>query len=216
MTAGGKQTFDQAFKLDKPEYNDIWAGILLHPIASSPINAPRSLTLYSYPHLPQLCCRLWHISRRLLVQQVLQQGRHLQRGQYLLSQYQHRCTLRLRLRRRFSLILGLLHTCSDFYETVHLDNGYPTYCLRHWNSSLLLHGTLLSGCGSVCRFQYLFHHLLRKLDTQDPVQRGHAAADYGCGEIVRARLPSQRYWWYRVGGFWCLVLPHARGYLCQI
>lgn len=25
----GKQTFDQAFKLDKPKYNDIWAGILV-------------------------------------------------------------------------------------------------------------------------------------------------------------------------------------------
>ncbi|CAL8580777.1 pH nine-sensitive protein 1 [Xanthoria parietina] len=30
QTAGdGKQTFDQAFKLDKPKYNDLWAGILL-------------------------------------------------------------------------------------------------------------------------------------------------------------------------------------------
>lgn len=30
MAAGdGKQTFDQVFKLDKPKYNDLWAGILL-------------------------------------------------------------------------------------------------------------------------------------------------------------------------------------------
>ncbi|KAL9136355.1 MAG: hypothetical protein Q9175_002431 [Cornicularia normoerica] len=30
MAAGdGKQTFDQVFKLDKPKYNDVWAGILL-------------------------------------------------------------------------------------------------------------------------------------------------------------------------------------------
>ena len=30
---GGKQSFDQAFKLDKPKYNDLWAGILVrkHP-----------------------------------------------------------------------------------------------------------------------------------------------------------------------------------------
>ena len=27
--AGGKQTWDQAFKLDKPKYNDLWAGILV-------------------------------------------------------------------------------------------------------------------------------------------------------------------------------------------
>ncbi|KAL8739607.1 MAG: hypothetical protein Q9190_007609 [Brigantiaea leucoxantha] len=27
--SGGKQTFDQAFKLEKPKYNDLWAGILL-------------------------------------------------------------------------------------------------------------------------------------------------------------------------------------------
>lgn len=26
---GGKQTFDQAFKLDRPKYNDLWAGILV-------------------------------------------------------------------------------------------------------------------------------------------------------------------------------------------
>ena len=25
----GKQTFDQAFKLEKPKYNDLWAGILV-------------------------------------------------------------------------------------------------------------------------------------------------------------------------------------------
>lgn len=25
----GKQTFEQAFKLDKPRYNDLWAGILV-------------------------------------------------------------------------------------------------------------------------------------------------------------------------------------------
>ena len=29
--ADGKQTFEQAFKLDKPKYNDIWAGILVPP-----------------------------------------------------------------------------------------------------------------------------------------------------------------------------------------
>lgn len=29
--AGGKQTWDQAFKLDKPKYNDLWAGILVYP-----------------------------------------------------------------------------------------------------------------------------------------------------------------------------------------
>lgn len=28
---GGKQTFAQAFKLDKPKYNDLWAGILVCP-----------------------------------------------------------------------------------------------------------------------------------------------------------------------------------------
>ena len=30
QTAGdGKQTFEQTFKLDKPKYNDLWAGILV-------------------------------------------------------------------------------------------------------------------------------------------------------------------------------------------
>lgn len=29
LTADGKQTFDQVFKLDRPKYNDVWAGILV-------------------------------------------------------------------------------------------------------------------------------------------------------------------------------------------
>ena len=28
-TSDSKQTFDQAFKLDRPKYNDLWAGILV-------------------------------------------------------------------------------------------------------------------------------------------------------------------------------------------
>lgn len=32
---GGKQTFEQAFKLDKPKYNDLWAGILVRRPAST-------------------------------------------------------------------------------------------------------------------------------------------------------------------------------------
>ena len=28
-TGDGKQSFDQAFKLDKPKHNDLWAGILV-------------------------------------------------------------------------------------------------------------------------------------------------------------------------------------------
>ena len=27
--AGGKNTFDQVFKLDKPKWNDLWAGVLV-------------------------------------------------------------------------------------------------------------------------------------------------------------------------------------------
>ena len=29
MGPGDKQTFDQKFKIDKPRYNDLWAGILV-------------------------------------------------------------------------------------------------------------------------------------------------------------------------------------------
>ena len=31
ITGGGKQTFAQAFKIDKPKWNDLWAGILVGP-----------------------------------------------------------------------------------------------------------------------------------------------------------------------------------------
>ena len=43
--AGGKQTWDQAFKLDKPKYNDLWAGILVvFPIIERDIPFPMSPT----------------------------------------------------------------------------------------------------------------------------------------------------------------------------
>lgn len=31
--ADGKQTFEQAFKLEKPKYNDLWAGILVKSLS---------------------------------------------------------------------------------------------------------------------------------------------------------------------------------------
>lgn len=31
----GKDTFDQAFKIDKPKYNDVWAGVLVRTHAQS-------------------------------------------------------------------------------------------------------------------------------------------------------------------------------------
>ena len=33
LASGGKQTFEQSFKLDKPKYNDLWAGILVGALA---------------------------------------------------------------------------------------------------------------------------------------------------------------------------------------
>lgn len=50
--------------------------------------------------------------------------------------------------------------------------------------------------------------LLRNLDSQDPFQCGHASADNGCCQVLRACLPRQCHWWYSLGCFWCLVLPH--------
>ena len=38
--ADGKQTFDQAFKLEKPKYNDLWAGILVC-LMQQALNCPR-------------------------------------------------------------------------------------------------------------------------------------------------------------------------------
>lgn len=34
-TDGSKQTFDQAFALQRPKYNDLWAGILVRILGSS-------------------------------------------------------------------------------------------------------------------------------------------------------------------------------------
>lgn len=34
-TMDNKQSFEQTFKIDKPKYNDLWAGILVVPIGPS-------------------------------------------------------------------------------------------------------------------------------------------------------------------------------------
>jgi hypothetical protein len=57
----GGYDFNQAFKIEKPKYNDIWAGLLVgYPSAvtnaSQPANPKRRA---AHRRLPGLCCHLW-------------------------------------------------------------------------------------------------------------------------------------------------------------
>ena len=61
--------------------------------------------------------------------------------------------------------MGLLHRCTSLYQTIHLDHGYFTHRLRHWNMHLLFLSPLLLRRRCLRHLQYLQHHLLHKLDT---------------------------------------------------
>ena len=75
MNGDGKQTFDQTFKIDKPKYNDLWAGILVGASPSCPFPSSMAArsegtridkTLHAvHPHFPRLRRHKWYLSRRL-------------------------------------------------------------------------------------------------------------------------------------------------------
>lgn len=50
--------------------------------------------------------------------------------------------------------------------------------------------------------------VLRHVDSEDSIQRGHASADDGCRQVLRACLPRQRYWRCSFCCLWCLVFPY--------
>lgn len=73
---GEKPTFEQTFKLDKPKYNDLWAGILVRPPAErAPRRRSRELTSRAVPdRLLRLCGRVWH--RNSGIWSVLRKDHH--------------------------------------------------------------------------------------------------------------------------------------------
>ena len=77
-TAGpgdGKQTFDQAFKLEKPKYNDLWAGILVYfPFHLYYDRIGADITCVhtkAHSHLSRLCSSLRSVSSGVLEQQTV-------------------------------------------------------------------------------------------------------------------------------------------------
>lgn len=68
-TGDGKQTFDQVFKLDKPKYNDLWAGILVCMALWDFLGTPLALIpALVDTYFPRLRSSFWHCSQRLQLQ----------------------------------------------------------------------------------------------------------------------------------------------------
>ena len=66
---GGKQTFEQAFKLDKPKYNDLWAGILVGRLPSEAVRPLADSFLIAHPNIPWLRRSVWSVLARLRCEQ---------------------------------------------------------------------------------------------------------------------------------------------------
>ncbi len=164
--AGGKQSWDQAFKLEKPKYNDLWAGILVcrnskiavffsrghiaianhlpmrkftFPFKSMEVIADVLILYIAHHYLPRLrrCLRPLHL--RLQLQQILLRRRYLWLCQHLLPQHKHNRPLHLRPRGRSSNLLALLPRRTLFYKTIHLDHWHPQYRFCAGHSYLLWH-----------------------------------------------------------------------------
>lgn len=62
----GKQTFEQAFKLEKPKYNDLWAGILVKGLSMSHWLSANERCALARPNFPWVRRSLWTVVARLL------------------------------------------------------------------------------------------------------------------------------------------------------
>ncbi len=125
----GKQSFEQTFKINKPKYNDLWAGILVGSLSylnnDMLFDSMWANTLFlelADTHLPRLRRCLGLIPAWL---RKVPQWWRIRRHQHHLNQLQHSCSFRYLPGSRLHPVLGLFHSCADFHKAVHLDNGYP-------------------------------------------------------------------------------------------
>lgn len=77
VSADAKHTYEQTFKLEKPRYNDLWAGILVRPFVTFPSTNQMDLTFPAYPDLSWIYCRLWYLAAGLLCEQSFQRRGNL-------------------------------------------------------------------------------------------------------------------------------------------
>ena len=68
MTSLWEGNADSEFILDKPKYNDIWAGLLVCPILP---NDSHSLIRQAHSDIPRLRCCLWHLPTGIFLEQKL-------------------------------------------------------------------------------------------------------------------------------------------------
>lgn len=75
--------FDEAFKIEKPKLNDLWAGLLVRPsLLPSPLPKPTTANSYSitaHRSLPRIRRHIWSHHPPLCEIQGLQRWRHLRR-----------------------------------------------------------------------------------------------------------------------------------------
>lgn len=65
----GKQTFDQAFKLDKPKYNDLWAGILVRDFRFRILQPDGLANIVAHSHISWVYCHFGTIVTRICCEQ---------------------------------------------------------------------------------------------------------------------------------------------------
>jgi len=128
-------SYDLPGELERPRYNDVWAGILIStPIASLlTLNAKSSL-VPNYPLRLRRCLR--YRAQRLLVHEGFQWRRHLQQRQRLWPWHKHYRAVRLLSDCCYFPKLRLYMASANLHEAVYLGNRYFQHPSRYVSLTL--------------------------------------------------------------------------------
>ena len=78
--------FDEAFKVEKPKWNDLWAGLLVGPSLGSGTRQ-RMLIFLVDRRVFRLCRGLWYLDLSVFQVQRIQRRRHLRLGEQRFSRH---------------------------------------------------------------------------------------------------------------------------------
>lgn len=109
--------FDEAFMIEKPKFNDLWAGLLVRPrpLPSSSLEL-KSLTdtIIAHSSFPRLRRRIRPDNPSLRQVQRFQRRGYLRCRERSLAQHEHPGPFHIRPLRRDRVFLGLLYGCAVF------------------------------------------------------------------------------------------------------
>lgn len=130
-------SFDQAFKIEKPKWNDLWAGLLVRFLCDITKYASKVNSVLADRRLPWIRCCIWNHDSQVCDQQRVQRRRYLRLGQRFLPEHKHPGAIHLRPRSCPRLILAIFHGRKVFHQNFYLGNRHSEHRLCPRDGNLL-------------------------------------------------------------------------------